>query len=54
MAEPRMLRQVMTTTELFSHSEAICDMLRDQYGTYDADSLEEVLVDEAFVQRLKA
>ncbi|GAC1563703.1 MAG: hypothetical protein NVS2B7_37670 [Herpetosiphon sp.] len=54
MSEMKMLRQLMAINELYSHGEAISEMLRDQYGTYDADSLEDVLVDETFIQRLKA
>lgn len=54
MAERRMLRQVMSPSDIYAHAESICDMLREQYGSYDADSLEEVFVDESFGQRLKA
>lgn len=54
MAERRMLRQVMSPSDIYAHAESICDMLREQYGSYDADSLEEVFVDESFAQRLKA
>lgn len=54
MAERKMLRQVMSPSDVYAHAESICDMLREQYGSYDADSLEEVFVDETFVQRLKS
>ena len=54
MAERRLLRQVMSPSDIYAHAESICDMLREQYGSYDADSLEEVFVDESCAQRLKA
>ena len=54
MAERKMLRQVMSPSDIYAHAEAVCDMLREHYGSYDADSLEEVIVDDAFAQRLQS
>jgi hypothetical protein len=53
MAEWKMLRQVISPSEIYANAESMVDLLREQYGSYDADSLEEVMVDEAFTQRLK-
>ena len=44
MAERKMLRQVMSPADIYLHADAICEMLRDHYGSYDADSLDEVPV----------
>jgi hypothetical protein len=54
MAQMKMLRQVMSPADIYTHADTICDMLRDHYGSYDADSLDEVMVEETFVQRLSA
>ena len=54
MAERKMLRHVMSPGDIYAHAETICDMLREHYGSYDADSLDEVMVEETFVERLKA
>ncbi len=54
MIQRQMLRQVMSPGDIYANADALVDMLRDHYGSYDADSLDEVLVDESFVQRLKA
>ena len=54
MAERKMLRHVMSPSDIYAHADTICDLLRDHYGSYDADLIDEVLVDESFVQRLKA
>lgn len=54
MAEQKMLRQLLTMADLYAHAEAIIELLHEQYGGYDADALEEVLVDDSFVQRLQA
>lgn len=54
MSQQKQLRQVMSPADIYAHAEALCEMLRDHYGSYDADSLEEVMVDESFVQRIKA
>lgn len=54
MAQMKMLRQVMSPADIYTHADTICDMLRDHYGSYDADSLDEVMVEETFAQRLAA
>ena len=54
MAQMKMLRQVMSPADIYSHADTICDMLRDHYGSYDADSLDEVMVEDTFIQRLAA
>lgn len=54
MAQMKMLRQVMSPADIYTHADTICDMLRDHYGSYDADSLDEVMVEETFGQRLAA
>ncbi len=50
----RALRQVMSVQDVYAYAEPIMQMLREEYGSYDADSLEEVQVEDAFVQRLQA
>lgn len=54
MAPRKMLRQVMSTADIYAHAETLIDLLRDHYGSYDADALDEVLVEESFVARLRA
>jgi hypothetical protein len=54
MAERRMLREVMRVNDIYTFAEPIMQMLREEYGSYDADSLDEVMVDEVFSQRLMA
>ena len=50
----RALRQVMSVQDVYAYAEPIMQMLREEYGSYDADSLEEVQVEDPFVQRLQA
>ncbi len=54
MAEQRMLHDVMRVNDIYLFAEPIIQMLREEYGSYDADVLDEVLVDDTFVQRLTA
>jgi hypothetical protein len=54
MAAKRMLRTVMSVQDIYGYAEPIMQMLREEYGSYDADSLEEVLVEDPFVHRLQA
>src|SRR5918998_738286 len=54
MAQMKMLRQVMSPADIYTHADTICDMLRDHYGSYDADALDEVMVEDTFIQRLAA
>jgi hypothetical protein len=54
MAERKMLRELMTVQDIYNYAEPITDMLREEYGSYDADSLDEVKVEERFAQRLLA
>lgn len=54
MSSRKMLRQIMSTADIYAHAETLVEMLRDHYGTYDADALDEVPVDESFVQRIRA
>jgi hypothetical protein len=49
-----MLRDMMTVNDIYNYAEAIIEMLREEYGTYDADTLDEVQVEERFAQRLEA
>ena len=44
----------MSVQDVYAYAEPIMQMLREEYGSYDADSLEEVQVDDPFVQRLQA
>ncbi len=53
MAERRMLREAMRIHDIYNYAEPIIDMLRERYGSYDADSLDEVLIDASFAQLLK-
>jgi len=50
----RMLREIMSINDIYSFAEPIMEMLREDYGSYDADSLDEVRVEDAFAHRLKA
>lgn len=50
----RMLHQVMTVNDIYAYAEPIMEMLREEYGSYDADALDEVQVDDAFIHRLQA
>ena len=50
----RMLREMMSVNDIYSFADPIMEMLREEYGSYDADTLDEVQVDERFVQRLQA
>lgn len=54
MSGRRMLRDIMTISDVYQYAESIMEMLREDYGSYDADSLDEVLVEETFAQRLAA
>lgn len=54
MAERKMLREIMSLTDIYTYAESISEMLREMYGGYDADVFDEVMVDEAFVRRLAA
>ncbi len=53
MAERRMLREAMRVHDIYNNAEPIIDMLRERYGSYDGDSLDEVLIDASFAQLLK-
>ncbi len=48
----KMLRDLMTVNDIYHFADQITDMLREDYGSYDADALDEVLVEERFAQRL--
>lgn len=50
----RMLREMMSVNDIYSYADPIMEMLREEYGSYDADTLDEVQVDERFAQRLQA
>lgn len=50
----RALRQVMSVQDIYAYAEPIMQMLREAYGSYDADVLDEVQVDDSFVQRLQS
>ncbi len=50
----RMLRDMMSVNDIYSYADPIIEMLREEYGSYDADTLDEVQVDERFAQRLQA
>lgn len=54
MSGRKMLREIMTVNDIYAFAEPIMEMLREDYGSYDADSLDEVLVEETFAQRLGA
>jgi hypothetical protein len=47
-----MLRDIMAVSDVYQYADLIMEMLREDYGSYDADSLDEVLVEETFAQRL--
>jgi hypothetical protein len=49
-----MLRTVMSVQDIYAYAEPIIQMLREEYGSYDADALDEVLVEDPFVHRLQA
>lgn len=52
MSGRRMLRDIMAVSDVYQYADLIMEMLREDYGSYDADSLDEVLVEETFAQRL--
>lgn len=54
MSGRRMLRDIMTVSDVYQYADLIMEMLREDYGSYDADELAEVLVEETFAQRLAA
>lgn len=54
MAVRRMLRDIMNSADVYAFAEPIMEMLREDYGSYDADALDEVMVEETFAQRLKS
>lgn len=54
MPERRMLRDMMSVNDIYSFADSIIELLREEYGTYDADTLDEVQVEDRFAQRLKA
>lgn len=54
MAGRKMLREIMAVNDIYNFAEPITEMLREEYGSYDADSLDEVMVEEPFSQRLAA
>jgi hypothetical protein len=54
MAGRKMLRELMNVPDIYAQADSISQMLREDYGGYDAESFEEVLVEEAFAQRLAA
>jgi hypothetical protein len=54
MAGRKMLRELMNVADIYAQAESISQMLREDYGGYDADVFDEVLVDESFAQRLAA
>jgi hypothetical protein len=50
----RMLRDMMSVNDIYSYADSIIELLREEYGTYDADTLDEVQVEDRFAQRLEA
>lgn len=54
MSGRKMLREIMTINDIYNYAEPIMEMLREEYGSYDGDSLDEVRVEEPFAQRLAA
>lgn len=54
MPERRMLRDMMSVNDIYSFADSIIELLREEYGSYDADTLDEVQVEDRFAQRLKA
>lgn len=52
MSGRRMLRDIMAASDVYQYADLIMEMLREDYGSYDGDALDEVLVEETFVQRL--
>ncbi|HEX6293241.1 MAG TPA: hypothetical protein VFZ66_28940 [Herpetosiphonaceae bacterium] len=50
----RMLRDMMSVNDIYSYAEPIIELLREEYGSYDADTLDEVQVEDGFAQRLQA
>jgi hypothetical protein len=54
MAGRKMLRDIMTINDIYTFAEPIIEMLREDYGSYDADALDEVFIEEPFAQHLAA
>ena len=54
MSGRRMLRDLMTVSDVYQYADSIMEMLREEYGSYDADALDEVMIEEVFARRLLA